>query len=121
MQPFEDHPKMLHHPDTGADAVARDAKQEAMLVAQGFVAPHSDPTAFERAQAAPFRPDFVVEEWPKWVDGKLVDQRPQPAAFQAYPKALTPPGGGPQVFVASAEDERVMLDRWATPSKKKGG
>ncbi len=118
MQPYQEYPKMVRHPETGVDATARDATHEASLAEQGFVGPASDAAAFERAQAAPFRPNFVAEEWPKWIDGKLVDPRPQPATFQEYPKALSPPDGADQIVVASAEEERAALDRWTAPARR---
>ena len=106
---------MLRRPDTGADAVARDAAEQAALEAQGFVAPLSDPVAFEDAQAMPYRPGEVTEEWPKWIDGELVDPRPRAPTFLEFPKALTPPGGGEQVIVQDEAEERAWLEKWTTP------
>lgn len=116
MKPFLEYPKMLRHPDTGVDAVARDGAEQGRLEAQGFVAPPSDPEAYENEQANPYRPGEAAEEWPKWVDGKLVDPRPKAPTFLEFPKMLTPPGGGDQVLVQDEAEERAWLDRWAEPA-----
>jgi len=115
VKPFLEFPKMLHHPETGVDATARNKAEQTALEAQGFVAPMSDPAAFMDVQAMPYRPGEVAEEWPKWVDGKLVDPRPVPPTWHEYPKALTPPAGGDQVIVQTEAEERTWLERWTGP------
>jgi len=65
----------------------RNATEEAEWKAKGYHRPgRADPDAVEAAKASPHVPGRVVEEFPKMVDGKVVDPRPNLHGFQEYPK-----------------------------------
>lgn len=135
---FSEYPKALHHPDhipavppsksakfdtqTGQmvpydvpgkpavmpDVIVHDEDEEATWEAKGYFAPgHSDEHAFDKATAAPGK---VGTEWPKWVDGILM-QDPDVPTFSAteYPKWLHFKDGSPAVLVNDPAHEAKVL------------
>lgn len=62
------------HPEKYPPIIAKDKHEEASAVSKGYARKgHSDPTANQHARAVPYDPDFKVEEYPKMVDGVIVD------------------------------------------------
>lgn len=61
-------------PERFPPVTVQDADQEAYYESQGYArAGHSDPSAYASAHAAPAPPSYVPQEYPKWVDGVLVE------------------------------------------------
>ncbi len=66
--------------------VVKNSREEETWAAKGYVRPgRADPDAVQASKASPHVPGRVVEEFPKMVDGKVVDPRPNPHGFQKYP------------------------------------
>jgi hypothetical protein len=71
---YQDFPVWLSHPDGLPAVLANDATQEETHVSNGYVRPgKGDPEAVQAALASPYDPNRVTSEWPKMVDGVLVD------------------------------------------------
>ena len=71
-----------------------------------------DPAAFEKAHASPYKPG-ETDEFPKMVDGVVVDPSKQSGVAQ-YPKALDKPDGTGQAFVNNEDEEVDLLAKWET-------
>lgn len=68
---------------------ADNPQQEAEWAAKGYRRPGQyNPQAVQGAIASPYDPSKVYQEYPKIVDGKVVDLRPDPSAPQKYPMWL---------------------------------
>lgn len=103
MDHFQLYPMALRGPD-GAVKIAKDAASEKALVALGFERPgEANPAAYLRAQDMPL--DVPFEEWPKMIDGKVVDERNMPAG---KPKGAYPRWVNGKV-IETEEDEIDML------------
>lgn len=94
------------------------ADDEEYYLAKGYIAPgKADAAAFSTAKASPFVPGRPQNEYPKMVNGVLVQDPDAPTSgIQEYPKWLTPPKGEP-VLANSAEEEDVLLARWTQPTE----
>lgn len=93
-----------------------DPDEEAEWLAKGY-APRSkgDPEAVTRAAASPYVAGRVYEEWPKMIDGKIVDMRPVVDTTN-YPKWIADgqkdkDGNPTGVIVNSAEEERALTGK----------
>ncbi|TAL03702.1 MAG: hypothetical protein EPO08_03425, partial [Rhodospirillaceae bacterium] len=96
------------------DVTVRDADEEAEWTTKGWALPgRSDGMAFERAKAAPGKPG---EEFPKWVDGVLVQDPDAPVDLsKEYPKWLHFKDGSESRLVSDpAEEKRVLAARGET-------
>lgn len=84
-------PTYLEYPvwlknDDGAEVMAKDAHEEAELLNDGYQRKgKSDPEAVERSLANPYDPEFEADEWPKMVDGKLVQDPNKSDGALHYP------------------------------------
>lgn len=101
---FQAYPKALRHPETGDVKIIKNAAEEGPWLDRGYVEPgKADPAAFLHAQdqgtAEP-----VHEEWPKYVDGKVINDpsAPVPPPKGEYPKWIN----GRRV---ASEDEELDL------------
>lgn len=106
-------------PEKWAPVTVQNEDQEAQHAAKGYVAAGSpNPQAFEKAFASPHVPGQVNSEWPKMVDGVLVQDpnRVDPNAKMEYPKWVKVPGGE-DILVQSAEEESRYLERETAPSR----
>lgn len=98
-------------PQRWPDVFVETAAQEEEYVAKGYVpAGQSNPAAFSTAHASPFVAGRTTSEYPKMVNGVMVnDPNAAPSGPLQYPKYVTPKGATEAVLVASAaEEERVM-------------
>ncbi len=106
-------------PEKWAPVTVQNEDQEAQHTAKGYLAAgNPNPQAFEKAFANPHVPGRVDSEYPKMVDGVLV-QDPNavdPNAIQEYPKWLTP-SQGDSILVHSAEEEARYLDIQTAPAR----
>ncbi len=134
---YAEYPVMLYHPDfveavpTTIDIQIIDGKQHQVSVAgKPAVLPpqtaaseseelalnergyrrvsKSDPDAVQRAKSVPFDPDFSPEEYPKMVDGVIVDPHNE-VTFQKYPMCV-----GDQI-VNNAAEERAARAKQKMP------
>lgn len=92
--------------------------QEEQYAASGYLAAGTpDPAAFSTAKASPFVAGRTVSEYPKMVNGVLIQDPDAPtSSFAEYPKWLTSPDGE-QILVASVVEEEVILARWTAPAE----
>lgn len=91
-------------PERFPHAIVKSKADEQSWLAKGYRRlGKPDPDAAERAQASPFNPDFVPQEFPKMVDGKIVDPFNE-VKFQEYPKWVG------NVIVHNADEERVARE-----------
>lgn len=101
---FQHYPKALTHPETGDTRICKSEADEAPWRAKGYgEAGKADPEAFIRAQdQGTVEP--VYQEWPKWIDGKRVDDpsRPPPPNPNEYPKMI-------DGRIVHNEDEEIEL------------
>lgn len=114
MKVHHEYPKMLHHPQYEAavpdeqvaerkdgrltvtvikgkpakfpPVIVNSPEEVEQWLAKGYEERKSDPSAFETAQASPYVPGRVTEEWPKMVNGQIVDPRPKESGIIEYPK-----------------------------------
>ena len=86
---------------------ARDEEHEAELAAKGYQRMgRSDPAAVETAAASPYVPGRTKSDYPKWVDGVLIQDPAKPASGPAqYPKWIA----AYQQEVGSAKEEAELL------------
>lgn len=124
--PFQKYPMMMTHPDyepaTETIIEERDAngklvrpaipgtvakygpvtvtsaEEEERWTSRGYELPgKSDPDAVQASISAPYVPGRTTSEYPKWVDGKMVEDPNIPIGPQEYPKWITinghPEGG----------------------------
>lgn len=138
---FSEYPKMMSHPDhvdavpssSGArmegnqiiqysvpgipekfpDVMVRDAREQETWEEKGYVAPDTfDELAFEKATLAPGTPG---DEWPKWVDGVLVQDPDAPVDDSSqYPKWLYFDDGGEVLVNDAAAEKRAVEARGST-------
>ena len=88
-------------PEKFPHAIVNSKAEEAPWLARGYRRiGKSDADAVERAVASPFNPDFTPQEFPKMVDGKIVDPFNE-VKFQEYPKWVG------NVIVHNADEERA--------------
>lgn len=88
-------------------------EEEQAWEAKGYHVPgRSDPQAAEAQMVAPGAIDHKPQEWPKLVDGKVVDPDAGPKGPIQYPKALWKPDRSEQVIVQSAAEELDLLRQW---------
>lgn len=111
MTSYQPYPMWMTHPDHDrADVlVTSDADRDAREL-EGYAPPgQPDPDAVERAGAAPYDPDAVVQEYPKVVHGVIVDPT-APSGFQEFPKWIG------DKLVNSAAEERALLAATQAPA-----
>lgn len=110
---YQEFPKWLQH-ETHEPVLVNTAEQQAEALERGYFEPgQSDAQAVEAAHAAPYVPGRIAQPYPRMEDGVLVqDPDLEPDGPIEYPKALTPPGGGDQVFVKSRAEETATLAKW---------
>lgn len=116
---YVEYPKWMQH-ETHDPVMVNTAEQQAEAEAKGYFEPgHSDSEAVEAAHAAPYVPGRQTAEWPKMVNGVMSygPEEPDTGPVQ-YPKALTPPHGGEQVFVNNPTEEAATFKRWGLVPKK---
>lgn len=78
---YRDYPKWLKHP-TKDSVLANNPDQEREFIAQGYLLPgKSDPDAVSTAHASPYVAGRETKEFPKYVNGKIVD----PTVVQSGP------------------------------------
>lgn len=111
MAQYQRYPMWMRHP-SGESALVSTEGEEAAYVERGFAVPGKpDPEAVHTAHSAPYQPNRRVSEWPKMVDGKLM-QDPDLANRSAgeYPKWV----GGK--VVNNFEEERLLVEPAAPPA-----
>lgn len=82
---YHEYPVWLKNAD-GAEVMAKDAHEEAEFLNGGYERKgKSDPEAVERSIANPYDPDFEADEWPKMVDGKLMQDPNKSDGALHYP------------------------------------
>lgn len=152
--PFKEYPLMLSHPDFEptvetiveerdgngklvrpaipgrpakfAPVQVNDADEEKTWTERGYERPgKSDPDAVQAAISAPYVPGRVASEYPKWVNGQMVEDPNKPAGPQEYPKWITingHPDGGKVVKNRSEEialvGEKPVEDKAAIAAAK---
>ena len=83
--PHEEYPIWLSH-ETKESVLVATAKERKTREGQGyFAAGKSDPDAVQSTIAMPYDPNAKHEEWPKIVDGVLVQDPNRHSGFQKYP------------------------------------
>lgn len=142
---YREYPKMLVHPDhvppaqaiaavlNGAnqvlspevpakaavwpDIAVANPQEEAAAIAKGYLAPGKpDPDAMQAAISSPYDPSRVTEEYPKMVNGALVEDPAIQGGPQQYPKWVNLPDhphGGKEVRNRAEED--ALLGRPSAP------
>jgi hypothetical protein len=97
-------------PEKFPDATAKDADEQAVWEAKGYEAAGvEDPLAFERATVSPGKPG---DDWPKWVDGVLMqDPDAPPDMTGQYPKWLHFEGGDSVLVQNVAQEASVLASR----------
>lgn len=96
-------------PEKYPPVIVNTPAEEAAWGAKGYLAPgRGDPEAIAAAIASPHVPGRVVEEWPKMVNGVLVDERPTVDTTK-YPMWLSDGGrdkdGNPTGQIVNSEAE----------------
>jgi hypothetical protein len=87
-------------PELNPPVIARNADEEATLIAKGYYAAGApDSVAFDAAQASPAVP---------------------PAEFIEFPKWCSSPDGA-QVLAKTAAEEAALLAQWKNGTKKRAG
>lgn len=117
---FHEFPKWLKHGETDERTLVHDHVEERKAAKRGFIVPdvQEDREAFVRAHAVPYNPKATKDEWPKWINGRLVDERPKDMSYIYYPKMLKAPDGSLHT-VPTAEAEAEMLALWTDPEPPK--
>lgn len=119
---FSEYPKWVHHPDHAAEIrdqagtittaelfpprLVRGEEEELAAMDEGYgESGRSDPAAYQRQAAMPYDPNRpAASEYPKMVDGVLVQDPNKPASdFQEYPKWVG------AVLVNSRAEEDALL------------
>lgn len=86
------------------------ADQEAQYEAKGYKrSGNSDANAFQASFAAPYRPGAELSEWPKMVDGKLVQDPSLARGPVEYPKWVGP--DDKRVLVQNEAEELAWMER----------
>lgn len=94
-----------------ADMLASSPTDEQALTEMGFAAPGiPDPEAAQTSASSPHVPGRTVVEFPKMVDGRVVDPG-RSDGFQEYPKWVG------DVLVNSRQEEEALKPRAAKPKK----
>ena len=143
---YQEYPKTLNHPDFKparriAEAVrgrnlsesepeqweaarfpavvVNTADDEEYYTAKGYkAAGNPDPQAFSKANASPYVAGSKHNEWPKMINGVLVQDPSLPtSSFQEHPKWLTSPTGE-QVLAETAEQEEALMAQWTAPKQE---
>lgn len=82
---YHEYPVWLKN-DAGDEVTAKDAHEEADYLNAGYERKgKSDPEAVERSLANPYDPDFKADEWPKMVDGNMVQDPNKSDGALHYP------------------------------------
>jgi len=110
---YQEFPKWMHH-EKHEPVLVNDASQQSEAAAKGYFEPgQSDAKAVEAEKASPYFPGRKAVEYPRMENGVLIeDPASPPSGPIEYPKALTPPGGGDQVFVNTRAEESAQLAKW---------
>lgn len=116
---YREFPKWMQH-KTHEAVLVNDKGQQSEAEAKGYYEPGvPDAEAVEADRASPYVPGRKNLEYPRMENGILVQDPDAPSDGPIeYPKALTPPGGGDQVFVNSKAEERAMFAKWGVPEVK---
>lgn len=113
---FAEYPKALRGPDGGI-AIVQDAAGEAALKEADYrdTGP-SSAAAFAKAQARRPEPALAYQEWPKFVNGEIVNDPAEPpvAPVGEFPKFVA------GRLIESREDELALLDEGAPPPGRSG-
>lgn len=114
-QQYEDYPVWLKHPKTEETMLATSAQHEAELGEQGFQRQGvGDPEAVRRAYAVPHIPNRTTEEYPKMVNGVLVqDPEKDHTGFAEYPKWVNDPDKkrGHNILVSNRHEEELAKEQ----------
>lgn len=106
---YEEFPLYLTHPEKEGVQVGNDTEL-ALAISRGYVRMgKSDAEAMKSAKSSPYQPGKKTE-WPKWIDGKLVEDPDAPVSPNEYPKWIVIAGhkhGG--VTVSSYDEEAEYL------------
>lgn len=97
------------------------ADDEQYYAAKGYKpAGQPNAAAFSTAHASPHVPGRTHSEWPKMIDGKLVQDpnAPSGGGFQRFPMWMNPPDGGDAILVETQAHEQELLARWTDPDAK---
>lgn len=106
-----EHGEVIRHripgtPEKFPPRQANDEAEEAAWNAKGYVRGGQDnPDAIRTAKASPYVPNRVHKEYPKIVDGVVVDPDADDGGPIQYPKWVKPPGAKDAVIVNSLEEE----------------
>lgn len=105
-------------PERWPQVTVNTADDEEYYAAKGYKpAGQGSAQAFSSAHASPYVAGRAVSEYPKMVDGVLVQDPQAPtSSFQAYPKWLKAPGDGEAILVNSAAEEEALLAQWTDPN-----
>lgn len=119
-QPFIPAQPERWEPERWPQVTVMSADDEEYYLAKGYMAAgKSDPAAFSTAHASPYVAGRRVSEYPKMVDGVLVQDPNAPTTgFQKYPMYLTPPNGGGAILVNTAAEEEAWLAQWTDPDAR---
>jgi hypothetical protein len=90
---------------------------EAYYEAKGYKpAGNPDAAAFSMAQSSPYVAGRKTNEYPKMLNGVLVQDPNAPASnFQEFPKWIIPPQGD-AILVKCAAEEEAYLAQWTDPN-----
>ena len=92
-----------------APVIVHDADQEDQYKAKGYnIAGRSDAVAYERSIRAPEPEAFEYNEWPKWVDGDLVEGPEHAEAVKAAKLNREYPKWVDGQLVANPEEEAAL-------------
>ena len=93
-----------------APVTVYNADQEAQYEAKGYKrGGASDANAFQASFAAPYRPGAELSEWPKMIDGKLVQDPSIARGPVEYPKWVGP--DDKRVLVQNEAEELAWMER----------
>lgn len=97
-------------PEKMGPVTVNDAIEEAAWADKGYAEPvRSDPDAFQRSRAMPYDPSRVMTDYPKMVNGVLInDPALDSSGMQQYPKWVM--SKGEKVLVETAAQEAALMD-----------
>lgn len=97
-------------PELYPHAIVNSPDEEEAWLVKGYEVPGTfDEAAYERAHAVPYVVGFEPGEWPKWVDGVLVDDPNRPVStVEEYPKWV-----GDRIVNSRAEELALLGDSFA--------
>ena len=119
-QSYEDYPVWLRHTETQEAVLATSAASEAEYQTQGYERPgKGDPDAVRKAFASPHVPGRTTEEWPKVVNGVVIEDPAKSATgLVEYPKWIHDPTKKQESILANnRHEEELAKEKLGIPNE----